>query len=67
MTKRIMSFLLCCCMILAGSTQVFAAETDTIVVSQGYFSVVPYMDYIAQAKAILIVCKQPSRLIVSTN
>lgn len=50
MTKRIMSFVLCCCIILAGSTQVFAAETDTIVVSQGYFSVVPYMDYIAQAK-----------------
>lgn len=49
MRKRVVSFVLCCCMILAGSTQVFATETHATV-SQDYFNIVPYMDYIAQAK-----------------
>lgn len=48
------------CVMLAGGTQVFSAEIKTNSASTGYCNVVPYMNYIAQAKGNILMGVLPS-------
>ncbi|MEF9921456.1 MAG: hypothetical protein RR769_00960 [Anaerovoracaceae bacterium] len=55
MGKKMLSFILCCFMLFAGSTQALAAEPSTTAPNFAVFSISPRMDYIVQAKGSLYI------------
>ena len=55
MRKQILSFALCCLMLIACGIQAWAAEIDTTPSSIATFVIAPRMDYIAQAKGSLYI------------
>lgn len=55
MKKRIVSLVLCCLILCAGSVQVFAAEPNVYAPSAVSFPISPYMDYIIQANGTLYI------------
>jgi len=55
MRKRIVSLALCCLILRAGSMHAFAAEPNVSAPSVVYFTISPYMNYIAQANGSLYI------------
>lgn len=55
MGKRILSFILCCFMLLASGTQAFAAESNISDSPSATFLISPRMNYIVQAKGSLYI------------